>query len=92
MAIAPVPSRLGGRLSSEMTWSWWSFSSAASSMVTMRSSLGMKPESTLSRVVLPEPVPPEMKTLSLARMLHLRKWAMSALSEPYLIRSSMPSR
>ena len=28
-------------------------------MVTMRSSLGMKPESTLSSVVLPEPVPPE---------------------------------
>ena len=31
-------------------------------MVTMRSSFGMAPESTLSRVVLPEPVPPEMTT------------------------------
>jgi hypothetical protein len=34
-----------------------SWSSAESSMVTMRSSWGMKLESTLSMVVLPAPVP-----------------------------------
>ena len=37
-------------------------------MVTMRSSGEMKPERTLSSVVLPEPVPPE--TTMLRRALH----------------------
>ena len=33
-------------------------------MVTMRSSFGMNDESTLSIVVLPEPVPPETRMFS----------------------------
>ena len=54
---------LGGRVSSRTTWSCWSWSSAASSIVITRWSGWMKLESVLSRVVLPEPVPPEMITL-----------------------------
>ena len=54
---------VGGRDSRRRTWSWCSWSSAASSMVMMRSSSGMNEEMTLSRVVLPEPVPPEMMML-----------------------------
>ena len=64
--ISPLPSMFGGRLSSRTTCSCWSCSSAASSMVTMRSSSGMKEESTLSSVVLPVPVPPETMMFSLA--------------------------
>ena len=40
--MAPLPSMFGGRDSSVTTCSWRSWSSAASSMVTMRSSFGMK--------------------------------------------------
>src|SRR3972149_3738621 len=58
MGMAPLPSMFGGRDSRVTTCSWRSCRSAASSMVTMRSSLGMNEESTLSVVVLPEPVPP----------------------------------
>ena len=46
------------------TWSCCSCSSAASSMVTMRSSSGMKQDSTLRVVVLPVPVPPETRMFS----------------------------
>ena len=38
MVTSPLPSMLGGRLSSRTTWSCWSWSSTASSMVTIRSS------------------------------------------------------
>ena len=41
----------------------------------MRSSFGIAAESTLSVVVLPEPVPPEMRTLSLPRTQASRNWA-----------------
>ncbi len=57
---SPFPSRFAGRVSSETTWGCLSWSSAASSIVTMRSSEGMAPERTLRSVVLPLPVPPEM--------------------------------
>lgn len=40
--ICPFPSILGGRDSNETILSWSSLSSAASSMVTIRSSLGIK--------------------------------------------------
>ena len=53
ISTAPLPSMLDGRDSSRSTWSWCSWSSAASSMVTMRSSVGMNDESTLRVVVLP---------------------------------------
>ena len=52
-----------------------SWSSAASSIVTMRSSPGMNDDSTLSVVVLPAPVPPETTTLSRPRTQADRKSA-----------------
>ncbi len=58
IVISPRFSRLAGRASSRSTCSWRSCSSAASSMVMIRSSSGMKADSTFSVVVLPEPVPP----------------------------------
>src|SRR5258707_652602 len=62
--IAPLPSMLGGRVSRRTTCSCFICNSAASSMVTMRSLLGMYPERTFSTVVLPAPVPPEISRLS----------------------------
>lgn len=67
MVILPCPSTLGGRLSRRTTCSCWSWSSAASSTVMMRSPSGMSPDSELSSVVLPEPVPPLTMMLNLAR-------------------------
>ena len=60
---APLPSMLGGRVSRRTTCSCFICNSAASSMVTMRSLFGMYPERTLSTVVLPAPVPPEIRRL-----------------------------
>ena len=57
-----------GRASSRSTWRWLSRSSAASSIVTIRSVSGIAVDSAFSSVVLPEPVPPEMRMLSSARM------------------------
>ena len=87
MVTAPLPSMLEGRDSRRTTWSCLSWSSAASSMVTMRSSVGMKEESTFSVVVLPAPVPPETTTLRRPRTQASRKSAVRSLSEPNLIRS-----
>ena len=80
IGIAPLPSMFGGRDSSVTTCSWRSWSSAASSIVTIRSSFGMNDDSTLRVVVLPEPVPPETKmfrrasTQALQEVEHLRAW------------------
>ena len=63
MVTWPLPSMFGGRASIASTCSWLSWSSLASSMVTMRSSVGMNDDSTFSVVVLPVPVPPETITL-----------------------------
>jgi hypothetical protein len=78
-----------GRDSSGITWSCWSWSSAASSIVTMRSSPGTKADRALRVVVFPVPVPPEMRTLSLPCTQAARKWAALDESEPKLIRSSI---
>ena len=48
-------------------------------MVTMRSSDGMKDDSTLSVVVLPAPVPPETTMLSRPRTQASRKSAVRSL-------------
>ena len=77
MVTAPLPSMFDGRDSSRTTWSCWSWSSAASSMVTMRSSVGMNDDSTLRVVVLPAPVPPETTTLSRPRTQASRKSAVA---------------
>ena len=82
MVISPRPSMLAGRASSASTWSWWSWSSLASSTVTMRSSVGMNDDSTLSVVVLPVPVPPETITLSRPTTQACRKRAAWAFSVP----------
>jgi len=55
---------------------------AASSMVTMRSSTGMKPESTFKNVVLPVPVPPETMMFALASTAALRKPKPASLQLP----------
>ena len=62
---APLPSMLGARVSRRTTCSCFICNSAASSMVTMRSVAGIYPESTFNKVVLPAPVPPEIKIFSL---------------------------
>ena len=64
IAISPSPSMFLGRASSRSTCSWCSWSSAASSIVTIRSASGIADESAFSSVVLPVPVPPEMRMLS----------------------------
>ncbi len=91
IGMAPLPSMLGGRASSVTTCSWRSCSSAASSMVTMRSSFGMNDDRMLSIVVLPEPVPPETKMLSRASTQAFRKSNMSGVDVPKRIRSSTVS-
>ena len=77
------------RASSVITCSCWSWSSAASSIVTIRSSPGMKAETAFSVVVLPVPVPPEMRTLSFPRTHAARNWADFAVSVSNAIRSSI---
>ena len=68
---------------------WCSWSSAASSMVTIRSSSGMNAESTLSSVVLPVPVPPRDEDVEPARARRPRSSsAISAVSVPNSTRSS----
>ena len=64
---SPLPSTLAGRASNETTCGLPKRSSAASSMVTNRSSSGTNVDRTPSRVVLPELVPPETTTLALPR-------------------------
>src|SRR5471032_2132832 len=76
---SPLPSMLGGRVSRRTTCGCCSCSSAASSTVTMRSVEPMKPEITLSMVVLPEPVPPEIRMLTLALPRPCKISAMSAV-------------
>ena len=61
MVISPWPSRFGGRVSRRTTCGCCSCSSAASSMVTTRSPLSISCESAFNSVVLPEPVPPEIR-------------------------------
>ncbi len=88
MAIRPSPLMSAGRASIRQTCSWWSCSSAASSMVTIRSSTGMKPEQTLSRVVFPVPVPPLINMFARARTQARRKAADASVRVPNRIRSS----
>ena len=88
IVISPSPSRFGGRDSSVITCSWRSWSSAASSIVTIRSSFGMNDDRTLRVVVLPEPVPPETKRLRRASMQARRNSNISGVAVPKRIRSS----
>ncbi len=67
IVTSPLPSTLAGRASSEITCGCWSWSSAASSIVTIRSRSRIAADSAFSSVVLPAPVPPEMTTFRRAR-------------------------
>src|SRR5919112_518784 len=64
MVTSPRPSMLGGRYSSRSQCGWRSWISAASSMVTIRSSAGSQDERTLRVVVLPAPAPPATRMFS----------------------------
>ena len=86
MEISPWPSMFAGRASRVITCSWRSCSSAASSMVTIRSSLGMNDDRTFRKVVLPEPVPPDTKTFRRASMHERRNSNISGVEVPKLIR------
>ena len=84
---SPLPSMLDGRLSSRITWRCCSRSSAASSMVTMRSVGGIIDDSTLSSVVLPLPVPPLMRMFMRPCTHAARKSATWPVSVPSSMRS-----
>ena len=66
IVISPVPSRLAVRVSRRTTCGCCSCNSAASSIVTTRSARSIIRDSAFSSVVLPEPVPPEIRMLSRA--------------------------
>ena len=89
---APLPSMLGGRVSRRTTWRWRSVSSAASSIVTMRSLSEMNPDSTLSSVVFPAPVPPDTMTLVRQATAARTKSSIGCVSESRSTRSCAPSR
>ena len=79
MGTSPAPSTFGGRDSRVMTCSCWRRTSAASSIVTIRSVAGMNPDRALSSVVLPDDVPPETRMLRRARTAAARNCIMSAV-------------
>src|SRR5262245_30316875 len=87
--ISPWPSMFGGRASSGITCCCWSWSSAASSIVTIRSTPGMKADIAFSVVVLPVPVPPEIRMLSFPCTQAERNCAAFGVIDPKLIRSSI---
>ena len=61
-------------------------------MVTIRSSSGIKEDSTLSSVVLPEPVPPDTTIFSRATTHACKNSATSSVNDPQWIRSSTVRR
>src|SRR5437879_2797122 len=76
-------------LSRRHTWPCGSRSSAASSIVTMRSSPGIQVAKALSSVVFPLLEPPEISRLARARTQAWRKAAASSERLPNPIRSSI---
>ena len=90
--ISPSPSMFLGRDSRRITCRWASWSSAASSIVTIRSLSGIAADSAFRNVVLPVPVPPETRMLSWARMQFSRNSADSFESVPISISSESAKR
>src|ERR1039458_8823867 len=88
MRTVPLPSMFGGRVSKRTMWVWRSCSSAASSMLTMRSDSGIKDERTLSRVVFPAPVPPETAMFNRAATAASRNSRMPSVQVRLRTRSS----
>jgi len=87
IVTAPRPSMLAGRASSVTMCSCRSCSSAASSIVTIRSSAGINDDSTFNVVVFPDPVPPEMTIFSFPSTQAFSKSAISCVSVSISIRS-----
>ena len=79
---AAAPSILAGRVSSRTTCSCFNCNSAASSIVTMRWRGSMKAESAFSIVVLPDPVPPEIRTFRRASIRAVRTRTACSESAP----------
>ena len=92
IVISPSPSMFFGRDSSRRTCRWLSWSSAASSIVTIRSLSGTLSERAFRNVVLPEPVPPEIRMFSCALMQFSRNEDASSESVPISISSAMWKR
>ena len=90
--ISPSPSMFFGRDSSRSTCRWLSWSSAASSIVTIRSLSGTVSERAFRNVVLPEPVPPEIRMFSSALMQLSRNEDASSEIVPISISSAMWNR
>ena len=91
MVTSPLPSTFGGRLSRRSTCGCWSRSSAASSIVMIRSARSTNEDSTLSRVVLPDPVPPLTTMLLRPSTRSRRKDTASAVTVALSTRSSAPN-
>src|ERR1700756_3132033 len=77
IVISPLPSRFGGRVSSRTTCGCCNCSSAASSIVTVRSAGSISRDNAFNNVVLPEPVPPDIRILRRQRAATLSKVAIS---------------
>ena len=92
VVTSPVPSRFGVLVSIRTTCSWRSWSSAASSMVTIRSPSGIRKDRRLSRVVFPEPVPPEMIMFRRAATQARRNSTIFSVIEPNSTSSLSPRR
>ncbi len=89
MGMAPSPLMFGGLASRLTTCSWGRFSSAASSIVTMRSSGGMKAQTTFRSVVFPEPVPPLITMFWRCLTASSKNCAICRVSVPKETRSSI---
>ena len=84
IVIAPFPSTFAFRVSMVTTFSSvFSRSSAASSIVMIRSSFGMKLDNTFKSVVFPEAVPPQIKILYRCLTSLDKKSALSWVSVPH---------
>ncbi len=90
--IRPRPSMFAGRVSIRTTCPWSRTNSAASSIVTIRSLAGMASAMAPRNVVLPEPVPPEIRMFLRATMAARRNCSIAGENIPSRIRSSQRSR
>ena len=91
MRTSPSPSTFGGLDSSETTCRCWSRSSAASSTVTIRSPSGIDAETAFRSVVLPVPVPPEIRMFSFPRTHSAMNCADCSVIVPSPLRSASDS-
>ena len=91
MLTDPSPSVFASRVCIRSTCGVCRRSSGVSSMVITRSSGGMNPERAPKRVVLPDPVPPDITSGQRACTAARRNCDIPSVSIPMRTRSSMPS-